>query len=169
LRVEATWKIELDDLGTELRYGRQRVDADAYARAVVEGTVFLLSENLEIPFTLERRVGASLALVNIRYDRGRKAVVGSLADVGLYLGDNVLVQLLSRLGEAAIEQQLPGANPVTLLERDRVSEMVGPMGGALKMKMDVDDIELVVDEHDLKLNIRFGFTRAQLTDDQPTV
>jgi hypothetical protein len=43
------------------------------------------------------------------------------------------------------------------------------MGGALKMKMDVDDIELVVDEHDLKLNIRFGFTRAQLTDDQPTV
>ena len=169
VRVEATWKVELDDLGTELRYGRQRVDADAYARAVVEGTVFLLSENLEIPFTLERRVGASLALTHIRYDRGKQAVVASLADVGLYLGDNILLQLASRLGETVIEQQMPGANPVTLLKRERVSEMVGPMGGALKMKMDVEDIQLVVDEHDLRLNIRFGFTRAQLTDDQPTV
>ena len=63
--------MELDDLGTELRYGRQRVDADAYVRAVVDGTLWVLSENLEIPFRLERRIGASVALTNIRYDRGR--------------------------------------------------------------------------------------------------
>lgn len=166
VRVEGSWRVELDDLGTELRYGKQRVDADAYVRGVLEGTVWILQENLEIPFVFERRLGASVALADIRYDRGRKAVVGSLKDVGLYVGDHAVLQLLARLGEAALEQQVPRANPVTILERDRVSEMVGPMGGALKLNMGVETIDLKIDDDELKLEIRFGFTRAQLTDEE---
>lgn len=165
VRVEGSWRVELDDLGTELRYGKQRVDADAYARGVLEGTVWLLQENLEIPFVFERRIGASVALGDIRYDRSRKAIVGSLQDIGLYVGDHAVLQLLSRIGEAVLEQQVPRANPVTILERERVSEMVGPMGGALKLNMGVESIDLRVDDDELKLEIRFGFTRAQLTDD----
>ena len=42
--------------------------------------------------------------------------------------------------------------------------MVGPMGGPLKMKMGVEDLDLEVTEDDLTLKVRFGFTRAQLTD-----
>ena len=166
VRVEGSWRVELDDLGTELRYGKQRVDADAYVRGILEGTVWLMQENLEIPFVFERRIGASVALADIRYDRGRKAIVGSLKDVGLYVGDHAVFQLLARIGEAALEQQVPRANPVTILERERVSEMVGPMGGALKLNMDVDEIDLRVDDDELKLEIRFGFTRARLTDEE---
>ena len=40
VQVEGTWRVELDQLGTELRYGRQRIDADAYARAVLEGKIW---------------------------------------------------------------------------------------------------------------------------------
>ncbi len=168
VRVEGSWRVELDDLGTELRYGKQRVDADAYARGILEGTVWLLRENLEIPFVFERRIGASVALGDIRYDRGRKAIVGSLQDVGLYVGDHAVLQLLARIGEALVEQQIPRANPVTILERERVQEMVGPMGGALNLAMGVETIDLKVDEDELRLEIRFGFTRAQLTgEDQP--
>ncbi len=165
VRVEGSWRVELDDLGTELRYGKQRVDADAYVRGILEGTVWLMQENLEIPFVFERRLGASVALADIRYDRNRKAVVGSLKDVGLYVGDHAVLQLLARLGEAVLDQQVPRANPVTLLEREKVSEMVGPMGGALKLNMGVEEVDLRVDEDELRLEIRFGFTRAQLTDE----
>lgn len=166
VRVEGTWRVELDDLGTELRYGKQRVDADAYARGILEGTVWLLQENLEIPFVFERRLGASVALADIRYDRSKKAVVGSLSDLGLYVGDHAVLQLMARIGEAVLAQQLPRANPVTILERDRVAEMVGPMGGALKLNMGVETIDLRVDQDELKLEIRFGFTRKQLTDEE---
>lgn len=166
VRVEGTWRVELDDLGTELRYGKQRVDADAYVRGILEGTIWLAQENLEIPFVFERRIGASVGLGDIRYDRNKKAIVGSLKDVGLYVGDHAVLQLLARIGEAALEQQLPRTNPVTILERERVSEMVGPMGGALKLNMGVDEIALKVDDDELRLEIRFGFTRAQLTGDE---
>lgn len=165
VRVEGTWKVELDDLGTELRYGPQRVDADAYVRGALEGTVWLMRENLEIPFVLERRFGASVALADIRYDKGKQAVVGSLADLGVYVGDHALLQLVARMAEYALEQQLTRVNPVPILQRDRVQEMVGGMGGALKMQMGVDDLELEIDDHEMKLKIRFGFTRAQLTEE----
>lgn len=166
VRVKASWRVELDDLGTELRYGKQRVDADAYARGTLEGTVWLLRENLEIPFVFERRIGAAIAVADIRYDRGRKAVVGSLQDIGLYVGDHAVLQLLARIGETLLEQQLPRVNPLPILERDRVTEMVGGLGGALKLDLGVEHVDLKVDEDELRLEIRFGFTRAQLTDEE---
>ncbi len=166
IRIEGTWRVELDDLGTELGYGRQRVEADAYVKGVAEGTVAFLREDMSFPFVLERRLGASVALADIQYDADKQAIIGSLQDLGLYVGDHALLQLLARLGETALEQQLPRVSPVTLLERDRVQEMVGPMGGALKMQMGVEEIDLEIDQHDLKLKIRFGFTRAQLTEQE---
>ena len=164
IRIEGTWRVELDDLGTELKYGKQRVEADAYVKGVAEGTVYFLRENMSFPFVLERRLGASVALGEIKYDPNKHAIIGSLQDLGLYVGDHALLQLMARLGETALEQQLPKVGPVTLLERERVQEMVGPMGGALKMQMGVEEIDLEIDENELKLKIRFGFTRAQLTE-----
>ena len=34
VKIEGTWKVELDDLGTELTYAHQRVGADAYVRGL---------------------------------------------------------------------------------------------------------------------------------------
>lgn len=166
VRIEGTWKVELDDLGSQLTYGRQRVGADAYVRGTAEGTLFFLRENLEVPFRIERRLGASVALGDIRYDPGQEAVIGTLQDLGVYIGDNAVLQLLARLAEYGLEQQLPKVNPVPILKRDQVQEMVGPMGGALKMQMGVSDLELDITDDDLVLKVRFGFTRKQLTDQQ---
>jgi hypothetical protein len=166
VRVEGTYRLEVDDLGTELSYGKQRVDANAYLKGVAEGTVFLLRENVELPFVIEKRIGASLSLLDVRYDEGHRAVIGSLADLGVHIGDNVVLQLLSRLAEYALEQQLPRANPVPILKRDQVEEMVSPLGGPLKMQMGVEDLELEITEDDMTLRVRFGFSAAQLTDRQ---
>jgi hypothetical protein len=131
---------------------------------VAVGQIHRLTANGEIPFHIERRVGASVSLGDIRYDPGHRAVIGSLQDLGIYIGDNAVMQLLSRLAEYGLEQQLPRANPVPILRRDQVDEMVGPMGGPLKMKMGVEDLDLEITADDLTLKVRFGFTRAQLTD-----
>ena len=39
VRVDGQWRVELSELGTELRYGRQKVSADAYVRGIAEGTI----------------------------------------------------------------------------------------------------------------------------------
>ncbi len=166
VRIEGTWKVELDDLGTELTYARQEVGADAYVRGIAEGTVFLLKENVEFPFRVERRIGASVALADIRYSPEHEAVIGTLQDLGVYIGDNAVFQLISRLAEYGLEQQLPRVNPLPILKRSQVEDLVGPMGGSLKMQMGVEDLELEIDEVDLTLKVRFGFTRKQLTVDE---
>jgi len=164
VRVEGTWRVDLDHIGTELTYGDQSVSADAYLRGVAEGTIFLLRENVELPFVIERRIGASVALGDIGYDAGHRAVIGSVQDLGVHIGDNAVLQLLARLAEYGLEQQLPRVNPIPILKRDQVEEMVAPMGGPLKMAMGVEDLELEITADEMTLRVRFGFTRAQLTD-----
>lgn len=164
IRVDGTWRVELDSLGTDLKYGTQQVGADAFVKGVAEGTLFLLKENVELPFRIEKRLGASVALKDIRYDPRHRAVIGSVRDLGVFLGDNAVLQLLARLAEYALEQQLPKVNPVPILKRDQVEQMVGPMGGPLKMRMGVEDLELEITDRDMTLKVRFGFTQAQLTD-----
>jgi len=166
IRIEGTWQVDLDHIGTEVTYGDQRVSADAYLRGVAEGTLYLLKENVELPFVIERRIGASVALGDIAYDPGHRAVIGSVQDLGVHIGDNAVFQLLARLAEYGLEQQLPRVNPVPILKRDQVEEMVGPMGGPLKMSMGVEDLELDITEDEMTLRVRFGFTRAQLTDQE---
>lgn len=164
VRVEGEWKVELDALGTELRYGPQRVGADAYLRATASGTLFLLRKNVEIPFLFEKRVGASVTLGDIRYDPGHKAVIGSLRDLEVFLGEGVLLQLLSRAAEKGLEGRLSEAVAVPILKREQVEDLVGPMGGPLKLKMGVEDLELEITEHDMTLKVRFGFTQNLITD-----
>jgi len=160
VRIEDEWQIELDAFGTELRYGPQQVKADAYVRARVEGTLHLLRDNVAIPFRLERRAGASVALADIRYDESQRAVVGRLRDFTLDLSeDNALLKVLATGLGRLLDQQLPRAQPVTILRRGQVEEMVGPMGGSLQMRLGVDDLDLVVDEGQMTLKVRFGFAR----------
>lgn len=164
VRVEGEWRVELDHLGTELRYGNQKVSGDAYVRGVAEGTLYLLRENVELPFRMERRIGASVALGDIHYDPGHRAIIGSVQDLGVFIGDHAALQLLSRLAEYVLEQQLPRVNPVTILPRARMEELFGPMGSPLKTNLGVEDLELEITEADMTLKVTFGFTRAQLTD-----
>lgn len=164
IRLDGTWKVELDDLGTQFRYGTQQVGADAYVKGVAEGRLVLLRENVELPFTLEKRLGVSVNLADIHYDPGQEAVIGSLQDLAVHVGDHAVLQLLGRLAEYALEQQVPRVNPVSILKKAQVDEMVGPMGGSLKMQMGVDDLELEITEEDMVLRVRFGFSQLQLTD-----
>ena len=164
VRIEGEWTVHLDQLGTELKYSRQKVTADAFVVGVASGTVYLLRENVEFPFRIERRLGASVALGDIHYDPGHRAVIGSVQDLGVFIGDGAMLQILSRLAEVALQQQLPRVNPIPILRRDQVEEMVGGLGGPLRMQLGVEDLDLEITEADLTLKIRFGFARAQLTD-----
>jgi hypothetical protein len=164
IHVEGTYEVALDSVGTQFRYGSQRVGADAFVKGTAKGTIYLLNENIEIPFVLERRIGASVTLGDIHYEKGSQAVIGSLQDLGLHVGDHAVWQLLGRLGEYLIEQQLPRVNPVPILKREQVDEMVGGLGGPLRMKMGVENLELAVTEDDLTLSVRFGFAQAQIED-----
>lgn len=163
IRVEGTWKVEVDDLGTELSYGMQRVAADAFVKGVAAGHIHFLRENVSIPFHIEKRLGASLALGRIRYDKSREAVIGNVQDLAVHLGDHVVLQLLSRLLEYAVAQRIDAIDPVPVLKREQVEGLFGPMGGPLRLQLGVDDLALDIDGDEMKLKVRFGFTKLAET------
>lgn len=162
VHVQGDWRVEVDRDGSDFKYAQQRFGVEAHVKAVATGKVYLLRENIELPFVLEKRIGAEAALGDIRYDSDRKALVGVLQDVTVDLGDHFILQLLNRGAEYLLAQQTPKVNPVQILKKEQIEEMVGPAGGPLKLKMGVEDVALDIDEEELTLKIKFGFTTLQL-------
>ncbi len=162
LRVEGDWRVEVDREGSDFKYAQQSFGVEAHVKAVATGKVFLLRENIEFPFVLEKRIGAEAALGNIRYDKERRALVGELGNVQVDLGDNVILQLLNQGAKYLLDQQIPKVNPVQILKRDQIEEMVGPAGGPLRLKMGVEDVALDIDEDELTLKVKFGFAQLQI-------
>lgn len=162
LRVEGDWRVEIDQEGSEFKYAHQRVAVEAHVKAVATGKVYLLRQNIEFPFVLEKRIGAEAALGDIRYDKERRALVGVLQDVTVDLGDHFILQLLNRGAEYLLAQQTPKVNPVQILKKDQIEEMVSPAGGPLRLKMGVEDVALDIDEEELTLKVKFGFSQLLL-------
>lgn len=163
IRVEGTWKVVIDDQGTELGYDVQKITADAYVKGVAEGKLYLLKENVEVPFTISQRLGAEVALKDIHFSKEHNAIIGSVGDLALHLGESAVFDMLFEMAGPLIEQQLANVNPVPILKKDQLDEMVAPAGGPLKMKMGVEDVELNITADDMSLNVRFGFTQGQIT------
>lgn len=162
LRVEGDWKLEVDREGTEFHYAPQKLGVDAHVKAVATGKAFLLRNNVELPFTIEKRLGASCYLGDIRYDKSLEAVVGDIMDPEVDFGDHVVMRLLNEGAAYLLAQQTHRFNPVPILKRAQVEDMVAPAGGPLKLKMGVEDVVLEVTEADLTLKVRFGFSTLQL-------
>lgn len=170
VHIEGTWTVEVDEMGTNLRYGQQKVAADAFLKGVAEGQITFLRENVSLPYRVEKRVGASVGLGRIRFSSGEDAVIGNVQDLAVHLGDGAVLQLLSRVIEYGIEQQLDSVKPVPVLKREQVQGLVGGMGGAMRMEMGVDDLQLDISDDEMTLKVRFGFTPAtgerQLSDQE---
>lgn len=162
LRVEGTWELMVDREGSEFTYAPQQIGAEAYFKVVAKGTAVLLRENVTLPFELEKRLGAQIFLGDIRYDPERRALVGTLKDLGVDLGDNLLLRLANDGLARLLEQQGARFNPVQILPKEQLDGLVGGAGTALKLKMEVTDVALEIGEEFMTLKVRFGFTQLQL-------
>jgi len=162
-RVEGDWMIEIDEEGTEFHYAPQKIGIDAHVKATINGTAFLVRDSVEIPFTIEKRLGATAHMGNIRYDKDIRAVVGDVQDPFVHLGDGVILQALSQAAATLLSQQTERFNKTPLIKKDQLEEMVAPAGGPLKLKMGIDDVRIEVSEQNLQLKVRFAFEQPQLT------
>lgn len=162
VRVQGDWRVEVDRDGSNFHYAQQRFGVEAHVKTVVTGKVYLLRENIEFPFTLEKRIGAEAALLDIRYDQEKRAIVGDLNHVQVDLGSNFILQLLNRGAEYLLLQQTPKINPVSILKKDQLEEMVGPAGGPLKLRFSIEDVALDIDDDEVTLKVKFGFSQLQI-------
>lgn len=162
-RVEGDWMVEIDEEGTEFHYAPQKIGIDAHVKATINGTAFLVRDSVEIPFTIEKRLGATAHMGNIRYDKDIRAVVGDVQDPFIHLGDGVILQALSQAAATLLSQQSERFNKTPLIKKDQLEEMVAPAGGPLKLKMGIDDVRIEVSEQNLQLKVRFAFEQPQLT------
>jgi hypothetical protein len=162
VHVEGDWKVEIDKEGTEFHYDEQKIGVDAHVKAVAKGRALLLDKNLELPFTLEKRIGATCYLGEIRYDKDKKAIIGEIMDPAIDFGDHFIFRLLNEAGAYILAQQIHRFNPVPILPKKQLEDMVAPAGGPLKLQMGVEDVQLEVTPEYLTLKVRFGFSQLQL-------
>lgn len=163
VRVEGDWRVDIDREGSDFHYAHQKIGVDAHARVKVIGRVHLLRNNVELPFVLEKRLGATCSLGEIHYDKDQRAIVGKVMEPGIDLGDHVVMRLLKQGADQLLSQQAMKWSSVPILKKDQLDEMLAPAGGPLKLKMGVDDVEIEVTDNDLTLRVRFGFSQLQLT------
>lgn len=162
VRVEGDWQVEVDRDGSDFHYGAQKFGVEAHVKAVATGKVYLLRENIEFPFVLEKRIGAEAALGDIHFDKSRGALIGRLEDVEVDLGEAFILQMLSRGVERLLKDQVDKVNPVQILKKSQLEEMVSPAGGPLRLKMGVEDVALDISEEEMTLKVRFGFSQLQI-------
>ena len=72
---------------------------------------------MEIPFTIEKRLGATAHMGNIRYDKEKRAVVGDVQDPFIDLGDNVVLQALSQAGAQLLAQRASDFQATPLIKK----------------------------------------------------
>ena len=165
IRVEGDWEVQLAKEGTDFKYGKQQIGAEAHVNLIARGTATLLDANIQVPFTIEHAIGAEVHLGGIHYDPEQEALVGVVQDVGVDLGQNILLRLANDIASKLIEEHaLPQINPVTVLPKAQLDEAIGGAATAIKLKMDVTDIVLEIDEEYATLKVKFGFKQLQLED-----
>lgn len=162
-RVEGDWSIEIDDKGTEFHYAHQKIGVDAHIKATINGTAFLVRDSVEIPFTIEKRLGAAAHMGNIRYDKDQRAVVGDVQDPFIDLGDGLILQALSQAAATLLAQRTEKFKKTPLIKKDQLENLFAPAGGPLKLKMGIEDVRIEVNESDLQLKVKFAFEQPRLT------
>ena len=162
-RVEGDWSIEVDKEGTEFHYAPQKIGVDAHIKATITGTAYLIRDSVEIPFTIEKRLGAAAHMGNIRYDKDKRAVVGDVEDPFIDLGDGMILSALSQVGAQLLAKQTDRFAATPLIKKGQLEDMVAPAGGPLKLKMGIDDVRIDVSDSELQLKVRFAFNQPQLT------
>ena len=163
LRVEGDWQVFLDREGTDFKYSTQKIGVDAHVKAVLHGKAFLLKDNVELPFHIEKRLGASCSLGDIRFDKGQSAVVGTVQYPMLDLGDHVVLQVLNEAIAKLLSKQVERFSSVPLVPKDQLEEAIAPAGGPLKLQLNIEDVRIEVNDNDLSLKVKFGFSQKQLT------
>ena len=162
IHVEGDWTLDVDKKGSEFHYAHQKIGVDAHVKAVATGKVMLVNRNVELPFTIEKRVGAACHLGDIHYDKSDQTIVGSVQDPTLDVGDHVVFRILNEVAAWALTQQTGRFSKVPILKKAQVEDLVSPAGGPLRLQMGVDDVSLEISEETMTLKVRFGFTQKQL-------
>lgn len=165
VHVEGDWSVDVVQLGADLHRGPGAVAGAGSVRFRLAATVDLARGRLEVPVLVEHPLDVTVHLTGMHYDPVRRAVVADLGPMEVRGGgDSLLARLAAGFVEGALASQIARANPIVLLRRERVEEMIGPMGGPLRTRLGVEDFDVRIDEHAVQLNIRFGFHTDALCD-----
>ncbi len=161
LHIEGEWSVQIDDEGTDFHYAPQKIGVDAHVKGSVTGTINFLNNNLELPFRIEKRLGAACYLGDIHFNNSHNAVVGTVQDPSIDLGDHFLLELLNEAALKLLDVQVQKLDPIPLIQRNQLDEMLTPAG---PLQMSIADVKIEVSKEELSLRVRFGFSQKQLTE-----
>jgi hypothetical protein len=164
VHVRGEWTLEIDQLGSEVRFAPSEIAGDARIRGRVAATVELLQGRVEVPVRFDHLVHVAIRLGQVRYDPVRRAIVGEVGPVEVRAEHTPVSAFFAGRW---LTRRVARANPVLLLPRERVEEMVGPFAslGAGRVVLGVEDLDVRIDHDQVKLLIRFGLPASGWIED----
>lgn len=164
VHVRGEWTLEIDQLGSEVRFAPSEIAGDARVRGRITATVELLQGRVEVPVRFEHTAHVAIRLGQVRYDPVRRAIVGDVGPVEVRAEETPVASFLAGRW---LTRRVARANPVLLLRRERVEEMVGPFAslGSGRVVLAVEDLDVRIDHDEVKLLIRFGLPASGWIED----
>lgn len=160
VKVDGDWTLHVTPEGTRFRYDPAGLSVSAQIRAVADGKLTIQGAPEPWPFKLERLVQGSFDLRDIRYDRTRQCLQGSLRNLHLELGQNAAIKLAERWIDKALGAKVGAFNPVSMLKIAQINDSLAQALGNLHMAAAIDDVVVDISENQLVLKVNFVFRRS---------
>lgn len=159
VKVDGKWSLHVTREGTHFDYLPGALHVSAQIKAVADGTIHIKGNPKEYPFHLERLLRGSFTLGNVRYDRQKQSLLGTLDNLHLELGQNQVVKMGEKLIDKLLAEKVGKFNPIPMLKVDQINQSLGDALGALQMMAAIDDVAVDISDNQLVLKVNFMFKR----------
>jgi len=160
-RINGTWNLNITREGSKFSYGNQSLTVSARVRAVADGTIDIGHGRIRRPFQLQRDLRASFTLQNVRYDKNKGGLVGSIRDMHLELGEHPVIKAAEVWVDRLLDSKLAKYREVTLLQVAQINKSLEDALGQVKFMAAIDDVGVTIDDSNLVLQVNFVFNRKQ--------
>lgn len=162
VQVQGDWTLHIVRDGSRFTYSPGAVTVSARFRGVATGTIDIDHGRLIIPYELERFVRGSFTLGDVRYERAKGGLVGSIKDLHFELGEHPLVRTAEVWVDKLVEKKLSAYKELTLLQVAQINRSLEEALGQLKFNAQIENVKVEITDANLVLQVNLGFSQKPL-------
>lgn len=163
VQVDGDWTINITREGSRFTYSPGAVTVSARFKVVAEGNINVDHGRMMVPYKVERFVRGSFTLGDIKYDKNKGGLVGSIRDLHLELGEHPLIKTAEVWADKLVEAKLKDYKELTLLQVAQINQTLGDALGQLKFMAQIDNVNVEVNDSNLVLQVNFAFQQKAQT------
>ncbi|MFM7199710.1 MAG: hypothetical protein ACKO6N_02875 [Myxococcota bacterium] len=157
VKLEGDWNIHITREGSRFTYSPGAVTVSARFKLVAEGTLNIDHGRFVFPFTVERFVRGSFTLGDLRFEKGKSGLVGTIRDIHLELGEHPVIKTAEVWVDRLVDAKVAAYKELTLLQIGQINKSLEEALGQLKFMAQIDSVNVEINDANLLLQVNFLF------------